>query len=229
LCCTKYYGIYYQGRLGTDRVLEIHGFVDVDWDGYLDHIIFTSGYVFNLFGGAMNWMSKRQYVVSLSTIEVKNMATTHAHKEVVWLQRLFSCIIFVQQVVRLDCDSCNAIFIENNLSYHFKTKHIDLQYHFVRDMVEDNKLLFVKVDTLNNVTDSLTNSMSTKKFSWCREIMGIVSLDCLSCNLAPPRVNKITTQRILVMCYILFTISSCTLHQNERKVDRGGEGGGYIF
>jgi hypothetical protein len=41
------------------RVLDIHGFVDADWDGDLDHRISTSGYVFNLFGGAISWMRKR--------------------------------------------------------------------------------------------------------------------------------------------------------------------------
>jgi hypothetical protein len=45
-------------------------------------------------------------------------------------------------------------------------------------MVEDKKVLLEKVDTLKNVVDSLTKSMSTKKFSWCRETMGIVALDC---------------------------------------------------
>jgi hypothetical protein len=45
-------------------------------------------------------------------------------------------------------------------------------------MVEDNKVLLMKVDTLENVADSLTKYVSTEKFSWCRGSMGIVSLDC---------------------------------------------------
>jgi hypothetical protein len=44
-------------------------------------------------------------------------------------------------------------------------------------MVEE-KVLLEKVDTLKNVTDSLTNSMRKEKFSWCRVTMGIVALDC---------------------------------------------------
>ena len=48
---TTSYGLCYQGRLGLDRVLDIHGFFDVYWVGYLDHRRSTSGYVFNLFGG----------------------------------------------------------------------------------------------------------------------------------------------------------------------------------
>jgi hypothetical protein len=113
-------------------------------------------------------MGKRQVVVALSTTEAEYMAATHASKEVVWLQRLCSGIGLVQQVVRIDCDSQSAIFLAKNSTYHSKTKHIDIQYHFVRDMVEEKKVLLMKVDTLKNVVDSLTKSVSTEKFSWCR-------------------------------------------------------------
>jgi len=56
---TSDYGLCYKGRQGFDTFLDIHGFVDVDWDGDLDQRISTSGHVFNLFGGALSWMSKR--------------------------------------------------------------------------------------------------------------------------------------------------------------------------
>jgi hypothetical protein len=123
-------------------------------------------------------MSKRQAVVALSTTKDEYMSTTHASKEAVWLQRLCPGIGLVQEAVRSDCDSQSVIFLAKNPTYHSKTKHIDVQYHFVRDMVEEKKVLLEKVDTLKNVADSLTKSMSTEKFSWCRVTMGIVSLYC---------------------------------------------------
>jgi hypothetical protein len=64
---TASYGLCYEGRLGLDIVVDIHGFVDADWAGALDRRRSTSGYVFNLFGGAISWMRKRQVVVALST------------------------------------------------------------------------------------------------------------------------------------------------------------------
>ena len=62
---TSDYGLCYQERLGLDKVLDIRGFVDADWVGDMDKRRSTSGYVFNLFGGATNWMSKRQSIVVL--------------------------------------------------------------------------------------------------------------------------------------------------------------------
>jgi len=82
---TSDYGLFYEGRLGLDRMLDIHGFVDADWIEDLDQRRYTSGYVFNLFGGVVNWMSKKESVVALSTTEVEYMAATHARKEVIWL------------------------------------------------------------------------------------------------------------------------------------------------
>jgi hypothetical protein len=123
-------------------------------------------------------MRKRHVVVALSTTEDEYMATTHASKEALWVQRLCSCIGLVHQYIRIDCNSQSAIFLAKNSANHSKTKHIDIQYHFVRDMVEEKKVFLMKVDTLKNVADSLKKSVSTEKFSWCRGSMGIVALDC---------------------------------------------------
>jgi hypothetical protein len=123
---TTNHAICYQGRVGPDKVLDAHGFVDVDWAGDMDHKRTTSGYVVNLFGGAISWMSKKQGVVALSTIEIEYMATTHASKEVVWLHIFCSKIGFKQQAIRIDCDSQSAIFLAKDPAYHSKTKHIDV-------------------------------------------------------------------------------------------------------
>jgi hypothetical protein len=122
------------------------------------------------------WMSKRQAVVSLSTIEDEYMAATHGRKEAVWLQRLCLGIGFEKKDMKISCDSQREIFLEKNPAYHSKTNHIDVQCHFMRDMVESSKVLLEKVDKLENIAHSLTKSVSVVKLSWCREEMGIVSL-----------------------------------------------------
>ena len=58
----------------------------------------------------------------------------------------------------------SVIFLAKNPTYHSKTKHIDVQYHFFRDMVESKNVLLEKVDTLDNVLDSLTKFVSIEKF-----------------------------------------------------------------
>jgi hypothetical protein len=104
------------------------------------------------------------------------MAATHGRKQAVWIQRLCSGIRFEKKAMKVSCDSQSTIFLENNPAYHSNTKHIDVQYHFRRDMVESNKVLLEKVEMLENIADSLTKSVSDVKFSWRREAMGIISL-----------------------------------------------------
>ena len=158
------------------KALHIRGFVDANWAGDLDQRRSTSGYVFILFGGVVSLMSKKQSAVALSTTEAEYMATTHASKEAVWLQRLCSSMGLVQQAIRIYYDSQSENFLAKNPSYHSKTKHIDVQYQFMRDMFEDKRVLLVKVDTLNFVADALKKSVSTQKLSWCRETMGVEEL-----------------------------------------------------
>lgn len=74
-------------------------------------------------------------------------------------------------------DNQITIFFANKPTYHLKPKKIDVQYYFVRDMVEEKKVLLVKVDTLDNFVDAMTKSVSDKNFSWCRETMSILGLD----------------------------------------------------
>ena len=104
----------------------------------------------------------------------------------------------------MDCDSHSAIFLEKNPPYHSNTKHIDVQYHFVKDMAESKKVLLEKVDTLDNVVDSLTKSMSTEKFSWCREAMGTFAEDFFWIKTLCRLYAKNTMSgRMLGMCYIV--------------------------
>ena len=61
--------------------------------------------MFNLFGGAVSWMSKKQYVVALPTTKEEYMVATHASKEAVWLHRLCSSMGLIKGAIRIDCDS----------------------------------------------------------------------------------------------------------------------------
>jgi hypothetical protein len=177
LCGKKDYVICYQGKLGGDSgKLSVHGFVNVDWVGDLDRRRSTNKYVFKMFGGAISWMSNRKVVIALSTIKVEYMAATHGSNEVVWLQRLCSRIEFEYRATKISCDNQSVIFQAKNPAYYSKTKHINVQYHFIRDVVESNKVLLEKIDTLENIADSLNKSVSAVNFSWCREATVVVAL-----------------------------------------------------
>jgi hypothetical protein len=142
--------------------VDIQSCVDYDWAEDVDRRRSTNGYVFQVFGGVMSWMSKQQGLVALSTREAKYMAATCAYKEAIWLMKLCSDVGISQRAITVQCDSNSDICLEKNPNFHAQTKHIEIQYHFVQDMVEDGKVILEKVDNLQNVVDALKKLMSTK-------------------------------------------------------------------
>ena len=114
--------------------------MDLDFIGDLDKRKSTTGYVFTLVGAAVSWVSKLQTVMALSTTEAKYMTTTQAYKEAIWIQRLLEKLGHKQQKILVFCDSQSVLHIARNLTFHSKTKHIGVQYHFVREVVEDESV-----------------------------------------------------------------------------------------
>ena len=73
------------------------------------------------------------------------METTHRSKESICLQISCLGIGFIEEAMSIGCDKSSSFFLESNLVYLSKTKHIDIQYHFVRDMVEENKYYWRRI------------------------------------------------------------------------------------
>ncbi|KAH9679836.1 hypothetical protein KPL71_026295 [Citrus sinensis] len=151
----------------------VRGYVDSDFAGDLDKRKSTTGYVFTLAGAAVSWVSKLQTVVALSTTKAEYMAATQACKEAIWIQRLLEQLGHKQQKIPVFCDSQSALHIARNLAFHSRTKHIGVQYHFVREVVEDGSVDLQKIHTKENLADVLTKPINTDKFVWSRSSYGL--------------------------------------------------------
>ncbi|KAH9649806.1 hypothetical protein KPL70_026120 [Citrus sinensis] len=151
----------------------VRGYVDSDFAGDLDKRKSTTGYVFTLAGAAVSWVSKLQTVVALSTTEAEYMAATQACKEAIWIQRLLEELGHKQQKIPVFCDSQSALHIARNPAFHSRTKHIGVQYHFVREVVEDGSVDLQKIHTKENLADVLTKPINTDKFVWSRSSCGL--------------------------------------------------------
>jgi len=100
--------------------------VDSDWASDIDNKRSTSAYVFTMFDGVISWMIKLQTVVALSMMEAKYMAESHACKESIWRKRLYSDVNVDVGQITICCDSQSAICLAKNLTFHARTKHIDV-------------------------------------------------------------------------------------------------------
>ena len=73
----------------------------------------------------------------------------------------------------LHCDSWSAIQLAKNPVFHAKTKHVDVKYHFIREVIEDKQIQLVKVHTIENPVDLLTKGLPRKSFAHCCEFLGV--------------------------------------------------------
>ncbi|GJV43848.1 hypothetical protein Tco_1428384 [Tanacetum coccineum] len=104
-------------------------------------------------------------VMAMSTIEAEYVAAAQASKEAVWSKMLFQELEHKQEKITLFCDNHSALYLARNPSLHSKTKHIQVQYHFVREKVEEGTVDMQKIHIDDNVADYLTkaiNSMAAK-------------------------------------------------------------------
>jgi hypothetical protein len=111
-----------------------------------------------------------QSTVALSTTEAKYMATAEASKEALWLTRLVRELGIQQVRVPLYCDSQNAIYLAKNQVYHVKTKHIDVRFHKIKELVGTSELLLEKIHSSENAADMLTKPITTDKFKHCLDL-----------------------------------------------------------
>ena len=114
-----------------------------------------------------------QSLVALSTIEAEYMAITEATKESLWLTGLVKELGIQQGEVQLYCDSQSAIYLVKNYVYHARTKHIDVRFHKIRELVSFGELLLEKVHTFDNAVDMLTKLITTEKFKHCLNLINV--------------------------------------------------------
>jgi hypothetical protein len=107
------------------------GYTDSDFASQ-EHRHSVSGYAFLVHGGAVSWSSKTQAIIALSSTEAEYIAGTHAAKEAKWLSMLLADIgMGPPRPFPLFADNLSAIALTKDNAFHSRTKHIDIQYHYI--------------------------------------------------------------------------------------------------
>ncbi|KAG8735428.1 hypothetical protein FRC10_010611, partial [Ceratobasidium sp. 414] len=184
------HGITYR----RDGNTEVHGYTDADHSGCLDTARSTSGYVFLLAGGAVTWSSKRQTVVSESTLEAEYIAAAHASKEAMWLLYCLAEIGFpTRNPIPIHCDNNGAITITKNPAEHQRTKHMHRKYHYIRKRAAADDISLVRCDTSEQLADFLTKPVPCDKFVLCSTGIGTHSVGAITQNLvfSHPKIGDV--------------------------------------
>ncbi|XP_060670663.1 secreted RxLR effector protein 161-like [Ziziphus jujuba] len=131
---------------GSKDGIELLGYTDANYAGDRDKRKSISAYAFTVCGNCVSWKSHLQAIVALSTTEAEYMAITDAAKEAIWIKGLLSELNMLHKAVILYSDSQSAIHLSKNPVFHERSKHIQIKYHFMRDMVERKEVKLEKAN-----------------------------------------------------------------------------------
>ncbi|KAJ9561818.1 hypothetical protein OSB04_006978 [Centaurea solstitialis] len=138
---------YLQGTLSKGLLLRknsplhLHAFTDADWAGDKDNYRNTTGYVVFLGSNPIAWSSKRQTTLARSSTEAEFRAVASTTTEVQWLTNLLSELNFKLPLVpAIYCDNLSATTYFANPVFHSRMKHLALDFHFVREKVQNGSL-----------------------------------------------------------------------------------------
>jgi len=151
------------------------GYCNADFAGDVDDRKSVSGHTYLLGGGAISWNSKKQTTTALSSTEAKYMAIFHATCQVIWHQNLLEGLGYPQEELTiLYSNNQSAITLSRDTQFHARSKHFDVQNHFVHEKVENGVIDIIYVPTDNNIADIFTKALLKPKHQKFRENLGML-------------------------------------------------------
>ena len=145
-------------------------FTDSDYAVDIEDIKSTLGYVFMLSGITVSWSSKKQPIVTLSTTEAEFVAATACACQVVWMRRILEKLSHAQDgCTTVMCDNSSTIKLSKNHVMHRRSKHIDVRFHFLRELTQDRVIELVHCGSQDQVPDLLTKVIKLESFVKLRE------------------------------------------------------------
>ena len=159
-------------KIRKSSSLCVSGFSDADWAGSLDDRRSTSGFCIFLGSNLISWSSRKQATVSRSSTEAEYKAMANATAEIIWIQILLKELrVSSPSAATLWCDNLGATYLSANPVFHARTKHIEVDYHFVRERVAQKLLNIQFVSTHDQVADGFTKALSVQKVQeFCRNL-----------------------------------------------------------
>ncbi|KAI3740645.1 hypothetical protein L2E82_31115 [Cichorium intybus] len=164
-------GLWYPCESSVDVV----GFTDSDFAGCaLDRKSTSRGC--QLLGNRLiSWSSKKQSSVACSTAEAEYVAAGRCCAQVLWIQNQLMDYGFKFSKTPICCDYTSAILISQNPVQHLKTKHIDVRHHFIRDIIQKEKIELLYVPTEQQLADIFTKPLDELKMLFFIGELGIIS------------------------------------------------------
>jgi hypothetical protein len=164
--------------------VSIHGdkegfivYADADWGSNPINRRSTTGYVVKLAHAAITWTSTSQKTIAHSSTEAEYMALSDSSRQISWIKSLMSEIGFDIGPVTLCGDNQGSLFLAANPAQDKRTKHIDIRFHYIKEVIEQGKIVLYFVPTQKQVADLLTKNLPGPPLKRLRQKLGLYARD----------------------------------------------------
>ncbi|GJZ15952.1 putative RNA-directed DNA polymerase [Tanacetum coccineum] len=148
----------------STSVNVLKAYTDADWARCTDTRRSVTGYCVFMNNSLVSWKSKKQNTISKSSTEAEYRALASVTSEVIWVLKILKDLDCSNLLpVKVFCDNSSAIKIAANPVFHERTKHLEIDLHFVREKILAGVIKTEKIDTANQIADILTKGLDTKQ------------------------------------------------------------------
>ena len=156
--------------------MELTAYADADHAGCQDTRRSTSGGAEFLGNKLVSWSSKKQMSTSISSTEAEYIAMSSCCSQILWMRSQLSDYGFKFNKIPMYCDNKSAIALCCNNVQHFRSKHIDIRHHFIREQVEKGVVELYFVKTEYQLADIFTKALPRERFEFILPRLGMKSL-----------------------------------------------------
>jgi hypothetical protein len=164
----------YRLLLRCSRSTDLAVYTDADWAGCPDTRRSITGYAVFLGDNLVSWSTKRQTVVSRSSAEAEYHAVANGVAEATWLRQL---LLELQappsRCTLVYCDNISAVYLSNNPVQHQRTKHVEIDLHFIREKVATGQVRVLHVPMTSQFADVFTKGLLSSVFEEFRSSLNI--------------------------------------------------------
>nr|GEU96742.1 reverse transcriptase domain-containing protein [Tanacetum cinerariifolium] len=153
---------------GASTPPEMKRMQNVPYASAVGSIMFATGYVFILNGGAVDWKSAKQSIFATSSAKAEYIAAFYASKEAVWVRKFISglgVVPTIEEPISMYFDNTGAIAIANESGIMKDARHFRTKVHYLREVIEFGDIKLEKVHTDDNLADPFTKALAFPKHS----------------------------------------------------------------